>query len=164
MLVVVDDEQFLDPPRMEQATSFVLRDTEADGGEIGRSHQLADRLGWILGEADIAVGDDASQLAGRLDDRDRRDAMPLHQRQGFAERLVDLHGHRVDDHAALEALDLPDGGRLLLDGQVAMQDADAAGLRHDDRHVGFGNRVHRRTEDRNAEPDLTRDAGAGVGF
>jgi hypothetical protein len=49
----------------------------------------------------------------------------------------------IHHHAALEALHRPHRRRLLLDRKVAVEDADAAQLRHHDRHVGLGHRVHR---------------------
>ena len=38
--------------------------------------------------------------------------------------------------------------------EIAVDDADAAGLRHGDGHAGFGHRVHRRGDDRDVERDL----------
>ena len=43
---------------------------------------------------------------------------------------VGRHGDRVDDHPALEALHLAHGVGLFLDGQVAVEHADPAELRH----------------------------------
>ena len=91
------------------------RRADRDGGEIVPGHQLADRLTGLLGEADVAVGEDSAELAGFLDDRDAADAVAPHQLQRLGECLVGRHGDRVDDHAAFEPLHLPNGERLILD-------------------------------------------------
>ena len=58
--------------------------------------------------------------------------MPAHQRERFGERLVGDDGHRVDHHAAFVALDLAHLLGLFLGLEVAVDDADAAGLGHGD--------------------------------
>ena len=62
-----------------------------------------------------------------------------------------MDGDRVHHHAGLEFLDLPHLRGLLVRLEVAVDDADAAGLRHGDRHVRFGHRVHGRGDDRDVE-------------
>ena len=57
-------------------------------------------------------------------------------------------GDGVDDHAALGALDFVDFAGLLLDGEVAMDDAEAALLGHGDGHARLGDGVHRGGEQR----------------
>ena len=63
-----------------------------------------------------------------------------------------------DDHPALGALDPIDLGRLLLDRQVLVDDAEAAVLGHGDGQPRFGDRVHRRADERHVEPDVTGEA------
>ena len=43
-----------------------------------------------------------------------------------------------------------------------MEHAHPAKLRHHDRHIGFGNRIHRRRQDRDVQPDITGDLGTGI--
>ncbi len=76
--------------------------------------------------------------------------------------MVRSHGDRIDDHAAFEALDLPDRACLFLDAEVAVKHTDAAQLRHGDCHVGLGHRVHRRREDRDVKRDLAGEECARV--
>ena len=122
-------------------------------------HQLADPLARVAGEAHVAVGEDADELAvAVLDHRDAGDAVVGHQRQRVGQRLVGVDGDRVDHHAGLEFLDLAHLGGLLVDRQVAVDDAEAAGLRHGDRERAFGHRVHRRRDQRDAQLDLAGDA------
>ena len=123
----------------------------------------------IGGEADVAVGQDADELAriGRsaaLDHRNAGYAVLLHQHERVGQRRVRLDGERIDHHAGFEFFDLADQRGLLLRLEVAVDDAEAAGLRHGDRHDGFGDGIHGRGDDRNIERDFARDARAHVGF
>jgi hypothetical protein len=99
-----------------------------------------------------------------LGDRNAGNPVPRHQLERVGQSLVGRHRDRVDHHAALEALDRPHRRRLLLDREIAVQHPHPAQLRHDDRHVGLGHRVHRRGQDRDAEPYLPGDPGAGIGL
>ena len=108
-------------------------------------------------EAQVAVGQDADQppfLAAVLGDRHARDPVLLHQVQRFVDPVGRGERDRVDDHAALGPLDAVDLGRLLLDRQVLVDDAEAAELRHGDRQRRLGHRVHRRAEERHVQPDV----------
>ena len=55
--------------------------------------------------------------------------------------------------------------RLVLDREVAVEDADAALARHRDRHAGLGDGVHRRSTaaaTRHLMPRVSRDGGVGL--
>ena len=54
-----------------------------------------------------------------------------------------MRRHRIRDHARLAALDLVDLIRLVLNGKIAMHDADAALAGHCNRHSSLGHGVHR---------------------
>ena len=51
-----------------------------------------------------------------------------------------------------------------VDIEIAMDDADAAGLRHRDRHARFGDGVHRGGDDRDIERDRAGHVGADIGL
>ena len=68
-------------------------------------------------------------------------------------------GHRVAQHARLEALDLGHLGRLALRRQVLVDDADAAFLRDGDREARLGYGVHGRRDERNIQLELAGQAG-----
>ena len=69
---------------------------------------------------------------------------------------VRADGHRVGDHAGLGALDATHLLSLILDGQVAVEDAHAALAGHGDRHLSLGDRVHRRAQQRRGQGDPPR--------
>jgi hypothetical protein len=73
-----------------------------------------------------------------------------------------MDGHRIDDHAAFVALHLAHLIGLFLGRQVAVQDAEAAGLGHGDGQPAFGHRVHGGGHDRDVQTDLAREPGLGV--
>ena len=90
---VVDDENLLDAVLMQQPLGLVRLHAFAHGDEIVLGHQLAHRLARIVGEAHVAVGQDADQLAGALavgalHHRNAGDAIALHQGQRVGQRRV----------------------------------------------------------------------------
>ena len=84
--------------------------------------------------------------------------MRPHKGLGVAQRRIRPDGDRVDHHAAFELLDLADLFGLLGRGVVAVDDANAAGLRHGDGQTCVGDGVHRRGQDRNVEIDVAGNA------
>jgi len=67
---------------------------------------------------------------------------------------VRLDADGIADDAAFEFLDAVYLPRLMLDGHVLMDDADAALLRHSDGETGFGDRVHRGGDHREVDADF----------
>ncbi len=95
---------------MQEPARLVMAHPFADRHDLA-GHQLGDRLARIVGEAHVAVGENADELRRlavrpALDHRNAGDRGAAHQRQRFGERRVGKDGDRIDDHAALEALDL----------------------------------------------------------
>ncbi len=157
----VDDHQLLDAVLVQEALGILARDVLAHRHQLVLGHQLGDRLVGIAGKAHIAVGDDAGEpAAAAFDDRNARDLVVGHQPQRVGQGLVRVDRHRVDHHPGLEFLDLADFGGLLVDRQVAMNDAEPAGLGHRDRERALGHRIHRRRDQGDAELDLAGDAGS----
>ena len=165
-ILIVDDDELLDAMLMQHPLGLVLADALAHRDEVLVRHQLGDFLPGIGGEAHVAVGENADQLAGLAiaagDHGNAGDAVILHQRQRVRQRRVRPDGQRVHHHARLVLLDLPhlDGLRVRI--EVAMDDADAAGLRHGDRHPRLGDGVHGGGDDRDVEGNGAGDAGADV--
>jgi hypothetical protein len=166
-VLAVHHHQFLDAMLMQQALGFVLADALAHGDELVLGHQLGNALLRIGGEAHIAVGENADQLAGfavaaAFHHRHAGNAVLLHQVERLLQRGARLDGERIDHHARFKLLDLADLGRLHVRVQVAVDDADAAGLRHGDGHLRLGHRVHGGGDDRNIDGDRAGDAGADI--
>ena len=85
-----------------------------------------------------------------------------HDLARLAERRARRQRHRVEDHAVGRALDLVDLADLLLDREVAVDDADAAlaRQRHGEGHLG--DRVHGGRDERDVERDVAREARRDV--
>jgi len=75
--------------------------------------------------------------------------------QGVRDRGFRPQSDGLDDHPGLGALDLVDLGDLILDREVAVDDADAACAGERDRQPRFRDRVHRSRDDRDRELELT---------
>ena len=127
----IDDQQLLDAVGVQQLLGFFQAGPLGHGDEL-LGHHGADRLLQVALEADVAVGDDADRAPVGGHHRQARDLVPLHQLQRLGQLLVGADGDRVDDHAGLGLLDLLHLQRLLGDGQVLVNDADAALARHAD--------------------------------
>ncbi len=160
--MVVDDQQLLDAVRVQDLLGFLEADAGARGDEVVLGHHLGDGAVEPLLEAEVAVREDADELAV-LRDRQTRDVEAAHDRERILDALIRAHGHRVGDHAALRLLHLLDLERLRRDRHVPMDEADAALLRDRDRHPRLGHGVHRRRDQRDVERDPARELGRDVG-
>ena len=160
---VVDHQQLLDAMLVQEAHRLLALHGFAHGDQLVAGHQLGDRLARVVGEAHVAVGDDADQpLRAGLDHRDAGDAVVGHQLQRVGQRLVGPDGDGVHHHAGLEFLDLAHLVRLLGNAEIAVDDAEPARLRHGDGKRALRHRIHRRRDERNAEAHLAREPGPGI--
>ena len=95
-------------------------------------------------------------------DRDAGDLEAAHELERVGDGLLGRDGDGVDDHAGLGALDLVDLAGLLLNGEVAVDDAHAALLRHGDGQARLGDGVHGGGHQRRVEGDVARELGLGA--
>ena len=163
--LVVDDRQALALVLAQQHRGLVVADADVPGDQRHRGHDVAHQRVAPLGdrgEAQVAVGDDAEQVVAVVDDRQPRDAVAAADLVEVLEGGVGADGDRVGDHAGLGALDEVDLVGLVLDRQVAVQDADAAVPGHRDRHPGLGDGVHGGRDERHLDRDLAGEPGRGV--
>ena len=100
----------------------------------------------------------------RLDDRNARNAVRAHQRPRLGERGVGPDRDRIDHHAGLEFLHLPHLLGLFGRCEIAVDDADAARLRHGNGEPRFGHSIHRRRENRDIEVDVAGNARGQIGL
>ena len=136
----------------QQPQRLLGRDPDRRGDQGHRRHDLGHPAAVVGLEADVAVGDDAEQDAVGAGHRHAGDPVAAAQPVDVGDGGVRPAGHRVGDHARLGPLDHVHLLRLLLDGQVAVQHADAALAGHGDRHPGLGDGVHGRRHQRDAQP------------
>ncbi|EXI75355.1 MAG: hypothetical protein AW07_01256 [Candidatus Accumulibacter sp. SK-11] len=122
-----------------------------------RGHDVAHRLVEQRLEAQVAVGDDADDDLA-IDDRHAGDPVQAGQGENVAYRHRRRDGDRILQDARFEALDAGDFGGLCLWLEVLVHDADAAFLGQGNRQTTFGDRVHRRRNQRQVEADVARQA------
>ena len=137
------------------------RRADRHGDEPVLRHHIRDRLAELLLELEVAIGDDPDQPAAAVDNRHARDPEAAHQGFGFAEWSVGAQGDRIEDHPALAALDPVHLGGLPVDGHVLVDDPDAARPGHGDRHLGFGDGIHRSSHKRHIECYAAGEARGG---
>ena len=85
-ILIVDHQQFLDPMLVQEALGLVLAHALAHRDQPLLGHQLGDPLPRISGEADVAIGENADELAGMaaagaFHHRNARDAVVPHECQ-----------------------------------------------------------------------------------
>src|SRR5699024_991648 len=95
-------------------------------------------------------------------DREPGDAELPAQGVEVLERRLGADGDGIGDAPGLGALDQVHLVGLVLDREVAVEDADAAVAGHRDRHPRLGDGVHRRARERDPQGDLPREATRGV--
>jgi hypothetical protein len=158
----VHHRQLLDAVRAEDLLRFVEGRAHRGGDEVLLRHRVANRAVECPLELQIAVGDDADQLAGGVDDRDPRDAELRHQLRRLAQRTVGSQGDRVEDHPRLTALHPVDLGRLPVDRHVLVNHADPARAGDRDRHFRLGDGVHRGRNERDVERNVPGEAALDI--
>jgi hypothetical protein len=147
---------------MQDFARLLERRADRRRDEVLLRHPLGDRQIETRLEAQVAVRENADELAVRVGDRNAGDLVLLHHLHRFTDRLPRPHRHRIDDHPRLGPLDLVDLFGLPVDRHVLMEDAEAAVLGHGDGETGFGDRVHGRRKDGDVEADVAGQARGDV--
>ena len=152
-VVVVHERQLLDPVRGQEAPRLLELDPGRGGDEpLARRHQLVDALA-VLAREHVAGREQAEQPLLGVDDDEAGDLEPARLGAGLRDRLPGLDHVRLRHDVGQVALHPPHLGRLLLDREEPVEDADAAELRHRDRHRRHRDRVHVGRDDRHLELD-----------
>ncbi len=152
LVVVIDDEEFLDAVLVEDVLGLLERGADGHGDEVLLGHDGVDGEVGAGDEAEVAVGENADELAV-LGDGDAGDLVTAHDLEGGGDGFLGRDGDGVDDHAGFRALDLVDFAGLLLDGEVAVNDSHAALLGHGDGEAALGDGVHGGGHERGVEGD-----------
>ncbi|MNG93633.1 hypothetical protein D3C79_526060 [compost metagenome] len=162
--LVVDDQDFFQTVLVQQLADFVLVGAFAHGDQtlFGRHHVA--HLGFQTGlEAHVTGGDDTDQVAV-FQHWNTGDVVQAGQVEQVTHSGVGVDGDRILDHASLELLDLAHFMRLLLDGHVLVDDADAAFLGHGNGQARFGHGIHGGGNQRNVQLDATGQTGLETDF
>ena len=162
---------------------FIERGFGPGRNEILPGHHLADPAVVIFLKFQIAAGENAHQL-GRPTvasscerrrrcwlpnwlRRNRRSGTPLTlycriDLAGLPDRRAGRERDGIDDDAVLAALDLLNFAGLIGDGEILVDEPDAAFLRQRDRERGFGDGIHGGADERDIQIDAAREAGMRV--
>ncbi len=117
------------------------------GDQIPR-HHILNRLIEILFENQIAIGQDPHQESVLFRDGHSRDVVTLHDRQGISDAVLGRKINGIDNDAALRTLHLIHFDGLVLDTEIAMDNADATFTRQSDRQAALSYGIHGRTHQR----------------
>ena len=109
----------------EQALRLIERRANWCRHQLFFRHDVTNRPVELTLELQIAIGDDADQLARAIHNRHARDLEAYHQLLRLAERPVRSERDRVHDHAGFAALDPIHFGRLTVHRHVLVNHADA---------------------------------------
>ena len=156
VVFVVDDEKFLDAMLVKNFFRFFERGSHGHGDEVFLGHHFIDGNVEAGFKAQVAVGKNADELAV-LGDGHAGNLVLAHDLERIADSVRGRHGDRIDDHATFRTLHLVDFVGLLLDGQVAVNNPEAALLGKRDRHVRFSHGVHGGAHDGDVQTDIARE-------
>ena len=160
--LVIDDQQFLDAPFLQQLACRLQIYRLTHSRQIVRCHQCADRSLFIFGKANVTAGQDARQTLVVIDNGEAGDFVLLLQCHCIGQGLVWQKRDRIINDSTFETLNAFDLLSLHVDVEIAVDHAHAAPLRHADRHFGFGHGIHRRAEQRDVQADAFCNPRAGV--
>ena len=163
VVVVIDNQQFFDPMAVEDFLGLFEGCAYGNGDEVFFRHHFRNRQIEARFEAQVAIGEDADQLA-LAGDRDARDAVMLHELERVRDFFAGPDGDGVDNHAAFTAFDAVDLFCLTIDRHIAMHEANAALLGKRNGEVRFGYGVHRGADDGDVERNSTGESGFCLRF
>ncbi len=149
MFVVIDDEQLLNAMFLQNCLGLFERGADGNRDERLLGHHFRDRNVETRFKTQIAISDDADEMTVFVHNRHAADVKTLHHLERFAHRTIGTDRNRIDDHSRFRAFYFIDFFGLPFDGQVLVNDADAALLRERDCQGCFSHGVHRRRAERN---------------
>ena len=118
---------------------------------IARRHTAGHRRRQVVDKLQVALGEQSFEVPIAGNDHQGAHPRALHHRAGIGQRCLGRDGQRVGDDAVLRALDLHHLAHLRLDvarTEPTVDDADAALLGHDNRHLRTRDGVHVGRDDR----------------
>ena len=144
MVLTVHDRELLDLMPAQDLACLLKRGADGYGDEVFLGHHVANRHVEVVHEAEVAVGDDADELARLVADRHTGDLILAHQFVGFVDVVVRVEEEGVCDDAVLAPFYAFDLIALRLCGHILMDRPGASLTCHSDGESGFGDGIHRR--------------------
>ena len=169
-VVGADDEHFVDADvGGEEAVGGADGVFGGSSGGLGdeggaRGHDLGDAFGAVAVFDDV-TREEAGEAAGGVDDGEGGEGkiLGLDHFEDVADEELGGDGDGVLDEAVDVAFHAGDFFHLFLGRHVVVDEAEAAVEGHRDGHVGLGDGVHVRGDNRNVEPEGVGEGGGGVG-
>ena len=162
MEVFIHNGQLFHLAAQQQRLGFLQSDALRGGNEVIFGHHFPDGDIEAGHELEVAVGDDAHQLAIGIADGDAADMELAHQAVGIADEVFRREEKGIIDDTVFAALDAIHLIGLLANGHILMNDADAALPGHGDGHAAFGNGIHGGTDERSIEVNIPGQTGAHI--
>ncbi len=154
MTLFIHQRELLDAMLGQNLARLLVGRAHRRGDQILARHDLVDRAGIVGFKAEIAVGQNADQLARLIGNRHAGNAVARHQLFRVGNKVVRAEVERIGNNAVLRALHAVNLLRLLLDGHVLVDDAQTAFARHGDGRLGLRHRIHGRRQERDIQLDL----------
>ena len=151
-VVFIHQRQLFDAVLGQNLLGLGQRGAHGRGDEIFAGHHFVNGAGFIGFKAQIAVGEDAHQLAVFRDGH-AGNAVALHQSQRVCHAVAGRKEKWIGDYAVFRALHLVHLRRLRGDGHILVDHANAAFARDGDAHAGVGHGVHGSGEQRYVQLD-----------
>ncbi len=147
----VDQRKLFDAMAVQKLARLFQGHSGSGRHQVLRGHQLADVSALAFGQAQIAIGKDAHQLAGCVADGKSRDLAGGHDLESFLDGIFRRQRDRMVHHARLPPLH-PHHVRGLLRGlEVLVDDPQAPLAGKRDGELGAGDGVHRSAQDGNVQ-------------
>ena len=156
-VVIVQDGKFLYLVLLQYLCCCAEVGLQVRRDEVLARHHLVDGAVDVLLETEVAIGDDAFQVALVIDHGNAADVVFRHQFEGIADAAAQFDGDWVVDHAVLGTLHDGHLAGLLLDAHVLVYDSDASFAGNGYCHGCFGNGVHRCRHEGNLQFDVARE-------
>ena len=163
LAMTIGDQQLFDPPFLHQPDGLLAVCGFTQDRQVVRGHHRPHRRPFVAGKAHVTVRDNPHHAALVVHHRKAGDVEAFLERLGVAHGLVGPQRDRVIHDSRFEPLDAPNLVGLLFGGQVAMDHAHAACLRHGDGHAAFGDGVHGGGQQRDVHGDASGHARRHIG-
>ena len=160
-VVLVHQRQFFDAVFGEDLARLFQRGAHRGGDEVFRGHDLGDLAGIVGLKAQIAVGEDADQLAV-FGDGHAGDAVARHQFLRVGDEMIRGEEERIGDDAVFRTLDLVHLRGLRLDGHVLVDDAQTAFAGDGDGQTRVGDGIHGGAHQGDVQGDALGERHGGV--